>query len=80
LELTTFQGELRAFEARYLHIIGVRYAEIDELEAQIAESQARLQAISREWESAPEAVKREWVSAELVRTIRKIAQAEVRLR
>jgi len=80
LELTTFQGELRAFEARYLCIIGVRYAELDELEAQIAEAQARLQAILSEWVSAPEAVKQEWVSAELVRTIRKIAQAEVRLR
>ena len=73
MELTTFQGELRAFEARYLCIIGVRYAELDELEAQIAEAQARLQAILSEWVSAPEAVKQEWVSAELVRTIRKIA-------
>ena len=42
LELTTLQSELRAFEARYLRIVGIHYAELDELEAQIAETQARL--------------------------------------
>ena len=42
LELATFYGELRAFEIRYLRIIGTRYAELDDIEAQLAEIQARL--------------------------------------
>ena len=42
LDLATLHGELRAFEARYLRIVGVRLAELDKIEAQIAELQARL--------------------------------------
>ncbi len=42
LDLATLHGELRAFEIRYLRIIGTRYAELDEIEAQLAEIQARL--------------------------------------
>src|SRR3990172_5564597 len=42
LDLATIQGELRAFENRYLRVIGVRYAELDKIEAQIAEALARL--------------------------------------
>jgi peptidoglycan hydrolase CwlO-like protein len=41
LELATLQGELHAFERRYLRIVGVRYAELDEIEAQIAELLSR---------------------------------------
>jgi hypothetical protein len=41
LELVTLHNELRAFEAHYLRTVGMLYAELDDLEAQIAETQAR---------------------------------------
>lgn len=47
LELVTRQAELRVFEARYLRIVGVRYAELDEIEAQSDEAQARLHPKNR---------------------------------
>lgn len=37
LDLVTLLAELHAFERRYFRIVGVRYAELDEIEAQIAE-------------------------------------------
>lgn len=40
LDLATLAAELRAFEVRYLRAIGVLFAELDELTAQLAESQA----------------------------------------
>jgi hypothetical protein len=41
LQLTSLRGELAAFERLYLKTVGVRYAELDEIEAQIAEFLAR---------------------------------------
>src|SRR6266849_1892277 len=38
LDLTTLRVELHAFEQQYLRIVGVKFAEIDDLEAQIAEA------------------------------------------
>jgi len=42
LDLATLQAELRTFERRYLSIVGVRYTELDEIEAKTAEALARL--------------------------------------
>jgi len=41
LDLVTLRAELADFESRYLRTVGVLYAELDEIEAQIAEAQAR---------------------------------------
>lgn len=40
LDLITLQAELRSFEGRYLRIVGIKYAELDELNARIAEARA----------------------------------------
>jgi hypothetical protein len=165
LDLATLRAELRSFEARYLDAVGKLYAQLDEIEAQVAEWEAalspsddliqqcarraraqatesagtagiaagpkqitrfqatdtlkklyrdiakaihpdlggdndralrhllmseanqafehgdepRLRAILREWSSSPESVEGVGVGPELVRIIRKIAQAEQRL-
>jgi len=41
LDLATLLSELHRFELHYLRVVGVRYAELDELQAQIAEARAR---------------------------------------
>ena len=42
LDLATLQAELHVFEQGYLRIMGSRYAELDEVKAQVAEAKARL--------------------------------------
>ena len=42
LELATLQGELHAFEIRYLRVVGVYFAELDDIRAKIAEAVAQL--------------------------------------
>jgi hypothetical protein len=41
LDLATLRAELTEFEVRYFRTVGVLYAELDDIEAQIAEAQAR---------------------------------------
>ena len=48
LELATFNAELNLFQARYLKILGGLYSRLDDLEAKIAEKQARLNPKNRE--------------------------------
>lgn len=45
LDLATLQGELQAFEREYFRVVGVRYTEIDRIEAQIAEYMASLETL-----------------------------------
>ncbi len=42
LEAADLRAQLRSFEGRYLRLVGVLYAELDEWKARIAELQARL--------------------------------------
>ena len=42
IELVTLRAELSDFESRYLRTVGVLYAQLDEIEAEIAEAPARL--------------------------------------
>ena len=44
LHLATFQAELNAFEKEYMRVIGVRYTELDRIEAQIEEYLALLES------------------------------------
>ncbi|MGH7792730.1 MAG: molecular chaperone DnaJ [Thermodesulfobacteriota bacterium] len=71
MDLATVQAELHAFENRYLRIVGVRYAELDDLEAQIAEGLASLNLKDRKaQEQAAEARAQAKESAEAIGNIK----------
>lgn len=44
LDVATTQAELHSFEREYLQVVGIRYTELDRLEAQIAEYMAYLES------------------------------------
>ncbi len=72
LDLSTLETELRAFERRYLRTVGILYAELDEIEAQIAEAIARANPINTEaWERASDARSRAQESARSTKDIPK---------
>ncbi len=56
--LTALRSELSAFEVLYLKTLGSRYAELDEIEAKIAERQARLHPSKATQHNAAEARER----------------------
>lgn len=45
LDLATLQSDLRIFEQEYFRVIGIRFTELDRIEAQISEYTAALEAI-----------------------------------
>lgn len=70
LELRTLQIELNLFERRYLSIVGIRYAELDDLEAQIAKAIADSQpnnSVAQEY--AAESQERAFESAQRTQNI-----------
>lgn len=75
LDLATLQAESNAFEARYLRIVGVRYAELDDIEAQIAEAQRELNPNdSKAQEQAAQARAQAWESAQAAGATQEQAQ------
>ena len=48
LELATIKADLQTFEGLYLRIVGIQYAELDKIKAQIAEAQVRLDPINKD--------------------------------
>ncbi|MGH9682413.1 MAG: molecular chaperone DnaJ [Candidatus Acidiferrales bacterium] len=52
LRSANLRAELGAFERRYLHFVGLKYAELDELKAQVAERQASEQPANQSAQQA----------------------------
>lgn len=72
LDLATLRSELTDFESHYLRTVGVLYAELDEVEAQIAEAQARREP--RDFEAQEQATRARAQAQESSETARAIAE------
>lgn len=59
LYCATLRAELASFERQYLKIVGTRYAELDEIKAQIAEQLSRQQAGNRQRREAAQQARKE---------------------
>ncbi|MBS0264596.1 MAG: molecular chaperone DnaJ [Planctomycetes bacterium] len=55
VELTTLRAELDAFHRKYLRVVGIRFANLDSIESQIAERMAQLAPDDRSARSAADA-------------------------
>ena len=59
LYIATLRAELAAFERQYLKIVGSRYAELDEINAQIAEQLARQRSDDSQFKDAAQKARRQ---------------------
>ncbi len=59
LYIATLRAELAAFERQYLKIVGTRYAELDEINAQIAEQLARQRSDDTQFKDAAQKARRQ---------------------
>jgi len=59
LYIATLRAELAAFERQYLKIVGTRYAELDEINAQIAEQLARQRSDDSQFKDAAQKARRQ---------------------
>ena len=77
LDLATLQAELHSFEGTYLRIVGSRLAELDEIQARIAEAEARNKPKDRQaQERASQARAQAQESAQAVEAERGIGKRE----
>lgn len=71
LDLITLQAEIRSFEGRYLRIVGTKYAELDEINARIAEAKA--EADPKDTGTGKKAAKARRQAEETARQINEVA-------
>jgi peptidoglycan hydrolase CwlO-like protein len=72
LDLATLRAELTDFDRLYLRTVGVLYAELDEIEAQIAEAQARRSP--RDFEAQEQAARARAQAQESAQTAKAIVE------